>query len=341
MTARLRVLSAVAAFAACGTGSADAQTTLRIDTWLSTSNTQNAIVLPNWSKAVEEGTQGRVKVTMSYPPNVNPATFFDRLTDGISDVVWGFHGYNPGRFVLTQIVELPGLDANCIEASVAYQRIQDKHLVKADEHQGIKLLAVFTHGAGMLHTRQAITSFDQIKGLKIRTGGGVSGDVSNALGIVQVPAPASKVYEIIAQGVADGSYMPMESKAGFKLKEVAPYSLNFPGGFYYGSFWIGMNAAKFNRLSKADQDAIDRVSGESLALVAGRAWEAADQNGINEAKAAGNTFTTTSGEFTKQLAERLKNIETDWIEKANKKGINARAALNELRAEVQKLKGKS
>lgn len=335
------VLTVTAAFGVLGLGSAEAQTALRIDTWLSPVHQQNAVVMSHWAKAVEEATQGRVKITLSYPPNVNPATFFDRLTDGISDVAWGFHGYNPGRFVLTQIVELPGLDANCIEASVAYQRIHDKYLAPADEHRGMKLLAVFSHGAGVLHTRQPVTTIEQFKGLKIRTGGGVSGDVSNALGVVQVPAPANKVYEIISQGVADGSYMPMESKAGFKLKEVAPYSLILPGGYYYGSFWIGMNEAKFNKLSKAEQEGINKVSGEAQAWVAGRAWEAADQNGINEAKAAGNTLTTAAGDFAKQLTERLKRIETDWIEKASKKGINARAALDELRAEVQKLKGKS
>jgi TRAP-type C4-dicarboxylate transport system substrate-binding protein len=341
MRRTMQFAAAAALAAACCAGDAVAQTAIKVDTWLSTANVMNSTILPWWAKAVEDGSQGRVKVTMSYPPNPNPSTFFDRITDGISDVMWGFHGYNPGRFVLTQIVEIPGLDADAYEATVAYQRIHEKFLAKADEHKGIRVLAVFSHGPGMLHTRSPVTSIDQLKGLKIRNGGGVGGEISNLLGFIQVPAPASKVYEIVSQGVADGTLMPIESKEGFKLKEVAPYTLVYPSGFYYGSFWIGMNVDKYNKLSKADQAAIDKASGEALAEVSGVGWKKADDDGLVAAKAAGNTITIASGAFAKELHDKLAGFEKDWVERASKKGIDARAALDALRAEVQKIKKKS
>jgi len=337
--AALSLSVATAAVCLLATG-ASAQTTIKADTWLSTANVMNATILPWWAKAVEEATQGRVKVTMSYPPNPNPATFFDRVTDDISDVMWSFHGYNPGRFVLTQIVEIPGLDADAHEATVAYQRIFEKYLAQADEHKGIKVLTVFSHGPGLLHTRTPVTNMEQMKGLKVRNGGGVGGEVSNLLGFVAVPAPASKVYEIVSQGVADGTLMPIESKEGFKLKEVAPYSLVYPGGFYYGSFWIGMNKGKFDKLSKADQAAVDKVSGQALAEITGQGWKKADDDGLAAAKAAGNTITVASAGFAKELHDKLAGFEKDWVERASKKGVNAREALDALRAEVQKIKKK-
>jgi TRAP-type C4-dicarboxylate transport system substrate-binding protein len=255
--------------------------------------------------------------------------------------MWSFHGYNSNRFLLTRIVELPGLDANCEQAAVAYQRVHERFLDRAGEHQGIKLLSVFVHGAGILHTRQPVTSIEQFKGLKIRTAGGVNSAVANALGFVEVPAPANKVYEIVSQGVADGSLMPFESKEGFKLKEVAPYSLVYPGGFYYGSFWMGMSLAKYNKLTKAERDAIDKVSGQALALVAGKSWDEYDEGGRKAGLAAGNTYTTASPAFAKQIAERLLPIEKEWVEAATKKGVDGRAALDALRAEVKKLKSGS
>lgn len=328
---------AIAAICSLANGTS-AQTTIKIDTWLAPANVMNATVLPWWAKQVEDGTQGRVKVTMSYPPNPNPATFFDRLTDGISDVMWSFHGYNPGRFVLSQIVEIPGLDADAYQATVAYQRIYEKHLAKADEHKGIKVLAVFSHGPGMLHTRSAITSVEQLKGLKIRNGGGVGGEISNLLGFVAVPAPASKVYEIVSQGVADGTLMPIEAKEGFKLKEVAPYTLVYPGGFYYGSFWLGMNKEKFDKLPKADQAAVERASGQAVAEVLGKGWKRADDDGMVAAKAAGNTIAVAAPAVAKGISERVSGFEKDWLDRASKKGIDSRAALDDLRAEVQKIK---
>ena len=331
-------LSLSAALAYISATEASAQTVIKVDTWLAPNNPQNEVVFPAWAKAVEQATQGRIKVQISYPPNVNPQTFFDRLVDGISDVCWSFHGYNPGRFTVTQIVELPGLDASAYEATVAYERIQQKFLDRAGEHKGIHLLTVFSHGPGMLHTREPITKFDQFKGLKVRNGGGVGGEVGSSLGFVAVPAPASKVYEIISQGVASGTLMPIEAKDDFNLKEIAPYTLVYPGGFYYGSFFIGLSRSKYNKLSKADQAAIDKVSGENLAQIVGKAWRDADEHGRKEALAKNNTIATASPDLTKEIKAKLAHIETDWIEKASKKGIDAKAALEALRAEVAKLK---
>lgn len=335
-----RLLCAAFAAASLGTVSSmsQADTTLRIDSWVSPKHPQNAIVLPTWAENVEEATEGRVKVTISYPPNVHPKTMFDRARTGIADVTWSFHGYNPGRFVVTQIVELPGLDASAYEATIAYNRIHEKYLAKAGEHDGTKVLSVFSHGPGIIHTKERITSMDQFNGMKVRTPGGVGGLVSEALGVVSVPAPASKVYELLQQGVADGVVMPMETKQTFNLKEVVPYSLIYPSGLYMGSFFMVMNPAKFQKLSKADRDAIEAVSGEDFAKVIGRAWAEADEKGLAAAKAAGNTIDTASPELASAIKAKISHIEEEWIENASAKGIDAEKALAELRAEVQKLK---
>jgi TRAP-type C4-dicarboxylate transport system substrate-binding protein len=326
----------VAGFAA----PAEAATVLTIESWISPRHVQNSIVLPTWAKNLEKATQGRVKAKITYPPGVHPKTFFDRARTGIADVTWGFHGYSPGKFKLTRIVELPGLDASAYEASVAYQKIQEKYLAKGNEHRGIKLLAVFSHGPGVLHTKTRITSIRQLKGLKIRVGGGIAGQVSKSLGVVSVPAPATKVYEFLAQGVADGVFMDMYSKLSLKLSEVAPFTMILPGGFYNGSFFIAMNKAKYDRLSRADRAALDRVSGVALAEIAGRAWASGDQNGTKFAKANGNTIELASPELSAAINGRIAFIEKEWIKSVDGTGVDAAKALMELRAEVQRLKGK-
>lgn len=322
---------------------AGAETILRIDTWLSAKHQMNAVVLPTWAKNVEKASNGRIKVRITYPPKTHPKTMFDRVKNGIADVSWSFHGYTPGRFLLTQAVELPGLGASAAEASVAYWRVHQKYFAKANEHKGVKLLAVFSHGPGVLHTRKPITSVEQLVNLKIRTGGGVMGQVADSLKITRVPAPATKVYEILRAGTADGVFMPMETKASLKLKEVAPYSLVLPGGWYYGSFFIIMNQKKYDSLSAADRRAIDSVSGEVLVRMTGKAWHTGDVVGLKAAKAAGNTIATANPALNKALLMKFRaaKIEANWIAKATAKGIDARKALAELRAEVKKLKGRN
>lgn len=315
-----------------------ADTTLRIDSWISPRHQQNAVVFPTWAKNVEKATNGRVKAKISYPPRTHPKTMFDRAKTGVADVTWSFHGYTPGRFLLTQVVELPGLNATAYEATVAYQRIHEKYLAKVGEHKGVKLLTVFSHGPGVISTKMRITSVNQFKGMKVRTPGGVGGLVSKALGVIPVPAPATKVYELLAQGVADGIVMPIETKKTLKLKEVVPFSLVYPGGLYMGSFFMAMNTAKFRSLSRADRAAIDSVSGHALAEITGRAWAQGDVIGEADAKAAGNTIETASPALAKAIRAKISHIEAGWVKQANAKGIDGRKVLAELRAEVRKLK---
>ena len=71
-------LTASATLLAIACGAAYAETVIRVESFLSPQHPQNAVVLPTWAKNVEEFSEGRLKVDISYPPNVHPKTFFDR-----------------------------------------------------------------------------------------------------------------------------------------------------------------------------------------------------------------------------------------------------------------------
>ncbi len=64
------------------------------------------------------------------------------------------------------------------------------------------------------------------------------------------------------------------------------YATLFPGGFYGSAFGFFMNEDKWNKLSKADQDAIMSVSGEALARLAGKAWDKTDRAALEVMKKA-------------------------------------------------------
>lgn len=329
----MRILAAAVlsvAFAIGAVGSATAQEVLRISSWASPKHGINAVVWPTWGKMVEEATEGRVTTKIEYNLG-SPVAQMDLVRDGVADAMWAFHGYNPGRFFLTHVVEMPGLGTSAEAASVAYWRIYQKYLADKGIHPGLKVIAMTSHGPGIIHTREPISSLEDLNGMKIRIGGGVSADVGEVLGVVGVRVPAPKVYETVAQGVADGVFMPMETKVSFKLKEVAPYSLIMPGGLYYGSFVLAMNEDRFNGLPKKDQEAIMSVSGEVLSRIAGKMWDDADKAGLADAKASGNTIETASPEMTAKYMAMVKPIEDAWIEKANGAGLDGAKVLAELR----------
>lgn len=311
-----------------------AETTLIISSWAPPTHVINSVVWPSWGALIEEATEGRVTTKIEYDLGPPPAQM-DLIRDGAADVTWMFHGYNPGRFVLTQAIELPGLGATAEAASVAYWQIHEKYFAPANEHEGVTVMGITSHGPGIIHTKQPISQLEDLKGLKIRIGGGVSANVGELLGVVGVQVPAPKVYETLAQGVADGVFMPMETKKSFRLKEVAPYSMIMPGGLYYGSFAIVMNTDRLQSLDEKDQAAIWRVSGEVLSRILGKAWDDADRIGQEDAIASGNTIITASDAVAEQYRQLVAPLDQAWIEAANAKGVDGAAALAELRERVK------
>ena len=287
---------AAASFSLMGLAASAADHTLVISSWAPPTHGVNAIVFPEMIRMIEEATDGRVSAEIKYGLGSPPAQF-DLILDGAADISWIFHGYSPGRFVTTKMAELPGFEGNAEASSVASWRAYDQFFAGAEEHKGVKVLAMMTHGPGVLHTSDQITTLDEIEGMKLRLGGGVSGDVGAALGATGIRVPAPKVYETLASHAADGVMMPMESKNSFKLYEVAKHSFTVPGGFYRGSFALIMNQDTFDGISAADQAALDTVFGEVLSRRAGQAWDEVDAVGAAAlAQYSDNTLTEASAD---------------------------------------------
>ena len=324
------VLATVAAGALLvATGGAQAEKVLRVSSWAPPTHHVNSEILPTWGKWIEEASQGRLSIKVEYGLAPPPGQF-DVARDGIADISWSTYDYTPGRYVLTKIAELPGLGASAEAASVGFWRIQQSTFAKVEEHKGLVLLGVMVHGPGMIHTKDKLTSLAGLKGMKIRIGGGVAAQVGDALGVVGVQVPAPKVYETLSQGVADGVFFPIESKKSFRIYEVAPHTLIVPGGMYASSFGFVMNPDSYAALSKEDREALLSVSGEKLSAMAGKAWDKADEVGMQVVKDAGNTVTTIGDADAKMFQGVAEKLQGEWIAQAKAKGVDGAAALAEL-----------
>jgi TRAP-type C4-dicarboxylate transport system substrate-binding protein len=331
-------LLAAAALAAASALPAAAQTTLTMSSWVSPTHPLTKNVLAVWGEQVEKATNGRVKVRMlPKHPSAPPGTF-DAVKDDLVDVSYVTASYTPARHVLPLLPELPGGGATAEINSVAYSRIHWKYLQPVDEYKGVKLLGVFTHGPGqMFNTKHPINKVEDLAGMKIRSGGGISEEMARALGASAFVKPAPESYELLSSGVADGTFFPAESILSFKLGSVIKYATLFPGGFYSSAFGFFMNEDKWNKLSKQDQDAIWSVSAEPLARVAGKAWDAADAAAMEEMKRVGIQISEASPELIKGVQERAKAIEEKWVNDATAKGIDGAKVLVEFREEVKRL----
>jgi TRAP-type transport system periplasmic protein len=315
-----------------------AQTTLTMSSWVAPNHLLTKDVLAVWGQQVEKATNGRVKLQMlPKHPSAAPGTF-DAVRDDLVDVSYVTASYTPARHVLPLLAELPGGGATSVINSVAYSRIHWKYLQQVGEYKGVKLLGVFTHGPGqMFNTKRPINKVEDLAGMKIRTGGGIAEEMARALGASAFVKPAPESYELLSSGVADGTFFPLESIISFKLGSVVKYATLFPGGFYCSSFGFFMNEDKWNKLSKKDQDAIASVSGEPLALLAGKAWDTTDAAALEEMKRVGIQISTASPELVKGVQARAEAIDDKWVKDATAKGIDGVKVLAEFHEELKRV----
>jgi len=336
----LSVRLAIAALVAVGLAAAlpaAAQTTLTMSSWVSPQHHLTANVVQGWAAEVEKATNGRVKFTMlPKHPSAPPGTF-DAVRDGLVDLSYVTASYTPARHVLPLLPELPGAGETSLVNSVAYSRIHWKYFQKVGEYKGVKLLGVFTHGPGQMFTKRPVNSIADVQGLKIRTGGGVAEAVAKALGASAFVKPAPESYELLKSGVADGVFFPMESIVSFKLETVLEQATLFPGGMYSSAFGFFMNEDKWNKLPRQDQDAIEKISGEHIARLAGKSWDDADVKGLEALKKSGVKIVNASPELVAEVKKRSAPIVDDWVKQATAKGVDAARILTEFREELKKV----
>lgn len=308
----MKIKSLFAALAlATGLGTAahaEAEYTLTISSWGPPTSGINATMWPEIIKRMEEATDGRVTGELKFNLAPPPAQF-DLVLDGAADMTWIFHGYNPGRFVSAQLFELPGYDADSATLSAAYWQVYQDHFAILNEHRDVKLIGLMTHGPGQLALAPRINTLSDIASLKIRTGGGVAGEVVGQLGASRIQLPAPSAYEAIASKTADASMMTIEGRKSYNLIEVAPYMYEMPGGFYRGSFALLMNQEKFDSMPKNLQEALDEVFGVETSRLAGAVWDEIDLEGRQATlDTAGNEIIVASPEDQAEFAKMAETV---------------------------------
>jgi len=176
-----------------------------------------------------------------------------------------------------------------------------------------------------------------MQGLKFRVGGGMVNEVGKAMGVNVTLKPAPESYELVSSGVMDGVFFPAESIESFKLEKLIKHKTTFPGGLYNTSFAFVMNEGTWNRIAKADQDAITKLSGEHAARMFGRGWDAVDRRGNAFMQANGVVATVANKAFVDEVKAKTSGLEAKWVADAKAKGLaNPEQVLREYRAEIAK-----
>lgn len=289
-----------------------------------------------WIEAVEAQSSGRIKVE-HYPSmqlGGKPPQLIQQATDGVVDIVWTVLGYTPGRFPRAEAFELPFMVTTAEQTSRAFQRYYEKHMT--GDFPGLKVIAVHTHGPGLLHTKAPVNTLADVKGMKLRGPTRVITGMLEQLGAVAVGMPVPAVPEAVSKGVIDGAVIPWEVTLPLKMAELVQNHTGFSGdrGLYTATFVFAMNQASYDRLPDDLKKVIDDNSGVEAAAAAGRAMDAVDVIGEKKARDAGNTVITLDAPEVEKWKAAAAPVVDSWIADMDGKGMNGKALVEEARALV-------
>ncbi len=320
----IAIATAVTALGFATTATA-ADKVLTASHWAGPKHTMATHVFPWIGEQLKECSGGSltVKIENGLAP---PPAQYDTIRDGVADLGWIVHGYTPGKFKTTKLAELPGVPGNAESISVAFQMTHEKYLAAAKEAKDVQVLANFVHGPGMLNTVKEVLSYKDIKGMKLRVGGGVANLVGKTLGVAGVNVPAPAVYETIASGVAEGVFFPAETLYSFKVAELTKYALSNPDGMYTTSFGLIMSDESYNGLSDEHKACVDGMRGVEMARRIGQFWDQADLVGIAAAqKDFGLQLNEASDEARAYYKEATAGIRADVLKEVDSREIDGTA----------------
>lgn len=310
---------------------------LRYSNWVPATHPIITEVIEPLSRDLQAATEGRVSIEVM-PALGPPPGHFDLVANGVADMAFSVHGYTPGRFTLTELGELPFTHNHAVVNSLAYWNTYQRYFMDANEHEGVRLLGLWTNGPYQMTMRgDLFTSMDAVKGKRIRVPGQLVERVTTTLGMVPISSSVTDAYEQVSRGVINGMFQQLETVWNFNLSEYLTHISTVPGGFAHSSQYVVISEPAYQRLSEADRVALDELTGEPLVRRFAEMWQAQEEDAVGKLEEAGAVFYDVPENVLSELRDSLAFIETDWVEAANAKGIDGAEALAFYRAEIERI----
>ena len=312
---------------------------LNYNQWFPSGHWSQAGGLYKYFEKIEEVTEGRVKVQASAKPLAPPNRNYQAVLDGVADIAWGPHGYTPGVFPLTEMVELPFITENAGISSRAYWQLWKEHFEPTGMQSDVVTLAMHVTAGGNISMREdVVNSMAEFKGKKIRVPTSVVGRVLQKEGVVPVSGSLTELREMLGRGIVDGTVISDELVTGFKVDDEVHAVTQVPGGIFSNSAFVILNKDKWNKISAEDQAAIMAISGEELSGMMGALWHENDVKAREAFKERlGDKYIMASDAFQAELKAAFANELDTWKATASDLGVDAEGAVSFYNTKIQEL----
>ena len=279
----------------------------------------NEMFLPLAEK-ISEATGGEttIRVHPAGELGAGPVKQYDRVLDGVADIVYALPGYTASQFKKTLLVELPGVVPGNEDIT---RKMWNNIDVIGDEFRRTKLLGLWSaEPAKLLMADKKIEKMSDLAGLKIRVPSKNTGRVIEAWGATAVSMPITQVYQSLETGVVDGVLVDTSVLTSFKLGEVVKYVTTGMDGsnslfmlVMNRDSWEGLDAetqAKLTAMTGAELSQGGHVTMSTSGVKALEKWEADGGEVINLSPERAAEFDTASSALATAL---IAELEADGI----------------------------
>lgn len=321
---RLFAAGAVLAAGLMGGVAEAAEVTLRLHQMLPAQASVPKNILEPWMAKINEESDGRIEIQHfpSMQLGGKPPELIDQAIDGVADIVWTLPGYTPGRFPRTEVFELPFVMTDAEAVSRAYWQLAEETMLE-DDFKDMKVLGLWVHGPGLIHSKEPIDSLDDLNGVKLRAPTRVTNDMFKSLGATPVGMPVPAVPEALSKGVIDATVVPWEVTGALKINELVSNHTDFGDDpLYTATFVLAMNRATYDALPDDLKEVIDRNSGLELSAFAGKQMQLDDAGPRDAAIADGGNIIELSAEEIARWKEAAAPTREKWIVEMDEKGLD-------------------
>ena len=200
--------------------------------------------------------------------------------------------------------------------------------VLADEYKDYKVLALFVHNPGLIHTtsKRVVTPSD-LKGLRLRAPNKTVAAALEHVGAVPVVLQVDDVMPAVKEGKIEG----IVTNWGNPLQGFNDYmKFHTDTQFYTSAFFVVMNRSSYDRLPADVRDALDSISGDAWVAKFGPYWDKWDKPVRDRANAPGHEVVVPDPATMAQWKAELKPVTERYLATLSARFANARDTYDKL-----------
>jgi TRAP-type C4-dicarboxylate transport system substrate-binding protein len=272
-----------------------------------------AEALEPWASEVKRVTQGTVQIEFFAGGALGPAPqTYENAVSGAVDIGWALQGYTPGRFPVTDVIEMPFIFSSARQATDVLWALHEEFESLRNEYSDVKLLGMWVHDVGdMWLTGARVDKITDLEGLSIRAPSPIQNAVIAALGANPVGLPAPDLYDALERGVIDGLFIANSGVASFNLFDVI--SSGVQCNCYVAAQFLAMNLDRWNDLSVAQRSAIEEVSGRVLSETAAAVYDSASDSAVRRLTESGIVKVRLDDEEFGRWRQAARSVVEGWI----------------------------